>query len=83
MSTTQPVKIPPELAQFADPATRPLHMRAREVEILFEYWWSGNGYGLRNKLLGSGVLVPVKQTMSKKHLFETESVLRLYSQLTS
>ena len=78
-----PVKIPPKLARFADPATRPLHMRARDVEILFEYWWSGSGYGLRNKLLKAGTLVPIEQKMSKKHLFETESVLRLYSQLTS
>jgi len=79
----QPVKIPPKLARFADPATRPVHIGSADVEFLFEYWWPVNGHGLLNKYVRCRTLVPVKQQVVKKRVFETESVLRLYHHLTS
>jgi hypothetical protein len=79
----QPVKLPPSLARFADPSTRPLHIGSAEVETLFEFWWSCNGHGLLNKHVRCGLLTPVPQKVMKKRMFVTESVLGLYHELTS
>jgi hypothetical protein len=83
MSTLQPVRLPPALARFADPATRPLHIGSAEVEILFEFWWSCNGHGLLNKLVRCETLTPVPHKVGRQRMFKTEPVLKLYHDLTS